>query len=218
MEQEIYVNRKKARDSRAKLEAIKRLDKQHKNQPKSDQVIVIKPLESKPDLFDQINLDKPRYQTKNIEYDLLERQHDIEQVGIKRDDAHDSELFGIISIPQMTHSMMIDTTKGSENQYWNPTRLNAANLSMGNSKIKTDFNAVHQRNYSKSLESFKKIKLSEREIAEAKHKEEDEQLELSIATGFIQMQLSNRKVLEEEEKKDVSKSQNISEISLNEDH
>ena len=56
---------------------------------------------------------------------------------------------------------------------------------MGNSKIKTDFNAVHQRNYSKSLESFKKIKLSEREIAEAKHKEEDEQLELSIATGFI---------------------------------
>ena len=31
MEQEIYVNRKRARDSRSRLEAIKRLDKQQKN-------------------------------------------------------------------------------------------------------------------------------------------------------------------------------------------
>jgi len=71
MEQEIYQNRRRARDSRARLEAIKRLTKVGENQREPEQVIEIKPLESKPDLFDQINLDKPKYAARNIEDDLL---------------------------------------------------------------------------------------------------------------------------------------------------
>lgn len=68
------------------------------------------------------------------------------------------------------------------------------------------------------MESFRKIKLSEKKSAEAQQKEdEDGQLELSIVTGCMQMQTPGRKVLENKEKLYVSKSQNISEISLNED-
>jgi len=50
------------------------------------------------------------------------------------------------------------------------------------------------------LESFRKIKLIEKNSAEAKQKEEDEELEMSIVTGFIQMQPSGRKILEEKRK------------------
>ena len=71
-----------------------------------------------------------------------------------------------------------------------------------------------QRNYAKNLESFKKIKLAEKKSAEAKQKEMGGELYLTIVTGIMQLQSQ----VKEEEKLDISKSQNISEISLNEDH
>ena len=204
MEQEIYLNRRRATDSRARLEAIQGLSQQHENQREPDQVIVIKPSEPKPVLFDQIILDKPKFAAQNIEAD------EIEQVGKKRENSE------LLAVGQAQTTYMIDTTKDKGDQ-WKPTRFNTTNFTLASTK-QSDFNVVQQRHYSKNLESFRKIKLSEKKSAEAQQKEdEDGQLELSIVTGCMQMQTPGRKILENKEKLYVSKSQNISEISLNED-
>jgi len=67
------------------------------------------------------------------------------------------------------------------------------------------------------LEDFKKIKLSEKKSVEAKQKEYNERVGADIFAGFIQMRRLGRNLSKKEEKSGVSKSLDISEISLNED-